>query len=88
VALIDRKGRGAATATGSRGWAVAAGVLGVAGLWLSGWHPAGHYAGQCEHLQFQTRHGERLTEHLADNSVIELNADTTVIVGCVRTERR
>jgi transmembrane sensor len=72
------------------GWAVAAGVLGVAVLlWsdrpVSRRAPAEATSGT---LHLQTRHGERLTERLADNSVIELNADTTVIVGYERTERR
>jgi transmembrane sensor len=69
---------------------VAAGVLGVAVLLWSD-RPASHRpAAQAtaSTLHFQTRHGERLTEHLTDNSVIELNADTTVMVRYERTERQ
>jgi transmembrane sensor len=38
-------------------------------------------------LHFETRHGEQLTRHLADNSVVHLNTDSAVTVRYGRTER-
>jgi transmembrane sensor len=38
-------------------------------------------------LHFQTRHGEQLTQRLADNSVVHLNTDTSVSVRYDQTER-
>jgi transmembrane sensor len=38
-------------------------------------------------LHFATRHGEQQTHHLADDSVLHLNTDTTVTVRYSKTER-
>jgi transmembrane sensor len=38
-------------------------------------------------LHFETRHGEQITQRLADNSVLHLNTDSAVIVRYTKSER-
>jgi ferric-dicitrate binding protein FerR (iron transport regulator) len=51
--------------------------------------PTGHPAGPPDiaTLHFETRHGEQLTQRLADNSVLHLNTDSAVSVRYSKSER-
>jgi len=60
--------------------------LGVLFTWNP--RPAGHLAGAVAALHFATRHGEKQTYHLADNSVLHLNTDSAVTVRYSDAERR
>lgn len=70
---------------GSRWRFAAAGVVMLAAaavaalFWRSDYAPTVRYA---------TRHGEQLTRHLADNSVLRLDTDTEVTVRYSRTQRQ
>jgi transmembrane sensor len=69
-------------------WAAAAAALGAVALALLFWRntPTGA-AGSGVAYHIQTRHGEQLTRHLPDNSVVKLDTDTEVSVRFDRTQR-
>ena len=54
-------------------------VVAVAGVWWS--------SDRVSMMQYATRHGEQLTQRLADNSVLRLDTDTAVTVRYSRAQR-
>jgi transmembrane sensor len=71
------------SARASAPWlAVAAAAFAAVAIWLY-WSPAERVIT----VHYATRHGEQLTERLADNSVLHLNTDTAVTVRYAKAER-
>jgi len=77
-------GRGRTIVAAMAGVAVV--CLGVLFTWNT--RPPGHPAAAVAALHFATRHGEKQTYHLADNSVLHLNTDSAVTVRYSDAERR
>ena len=65
------------------------GVLSLGLLFTWNLRPTGRPAGPTgiATLHFETRHGEQLTQRLADNSVLHLNTDSAVSVRYSKSER-
>ncbi len=64
-------------------------VLSLGLLFTGNLQPPGHSAAPAgvATLHFETRHGEQLTQRLADNSVLHLNTDSAVSVLYSKSER-